>query len=439
MARRALARGEFGDVKLSGLVDGGWVKEDTIRTEKLKPSKWRATVLYQDGKAKRPRPMAVEDTSKERARTRLTARMAEAKTATDTGTVRGSSTVEGAVQEYVKRIDAGLLRNTRTGVLVSPSTSRTYRQVANAYVLREESSIRGMLIADVTAADLDEEAEALVAAGLGSHLNHCKVVWSAVFAAAVKARQIPVNPVASMSKIATPKADQRKHGNGAEHDKDRVLSPEESDVIYRKIYEDDDAVRKGIADLILLGMSQGLRIAEAVSIRWEDLDLDADVPTLTVAGTLQHVRGKGIVWHGAPKSAASRRTIPLLGSDVLDMLKRRRDERALSAHHHDAEVQKVRETHVFLSPKGRTPNVDNINKDVRTALDGAGFPWATFHTFRHTLSVRMKSAGVPPIVAGRFLGHTEAVSMGIYTDRGSVPVAVLGVADRLSLPASASA
>ena len=71
MARRALQRGEFGKVKLSGLVNGSWTKEETVKAEKLKPSKWRATVLYQDGRAKRPRPITVEDTSKERATTRI--------------------------------------------------------------------------------------------------------------------------------------------------------------------------------------------------------------------------------------------------------------------------------------------------------------------------------------------------------------------------------
>lgn len=431
MARRALARGEFGEVKLSGLVDGSWTKEATIKAGKMKPTKWRATVLYQDGKAKRPRTITAEDTSKERARTRLTTRMDEEQ-AKSAAPELGKVTLEAAVLQYLADLEAGKPKR-------SPSTIRTYRQVIHAYVLRPTSLVKGMKLADITPLDLMREAQGLADEGKVSHVHHCKAIWSAVFREAVLSGAITVNPVRLMEPLELEKPEVRKHSNGATHDKDRVLSPAESATIYAKIYADGEAVRKGIADLILLGMAQGLRIAEAVSIRWEDLDLDAEVPTLTVAGTLQPVKGQGIIWHPSPKSDASRRTIPLMGQEVIDMLRRRRDERAAMPKHHDPKVQGIRDTHVFLSPKGRIANVDNINKDVRKALDGAGFPWLTYHGFRHTLSVRMKAAGVPPIVAGRFLGHTEQVSMKAYSDRTSAPMAVLGVADQLALPAGAAA
>ncbi|APX32005.1 hypothetical protein BH708_03865 [Brachybacterium sp. P6-10-X1] len=431
MARRALARGEFGDVKLSGLIDGRWVKEETVKAEKLKPSKWKAVVLYQDGKSKRPRPITAEDTSKERARTRITKRM-EQEESKSAAPELGKRTLEEGVKAYLANLEAGKPKR-------SPSTVRTYRQVINAYVLRPTSLVKGMQVADITPLDLMQEAQGLAEEGMVSHVHHCKAIWSAVFREAVMSGAVSVNPVRLMEPLELEKPEVRTHGNGARHEKDRVLSPEESSVIFRKVYEDEDAVRKGIADLILLGMSQGLRIAEAVSIRWEDLDLDSEKPTLTVAGTLQPVKGRGILWHDSPKSDASRRTIPLMGQEVLDMLRRRREERTAMPKHHDSKVQEIRDTHVFLSPKGRVPNVDNINKDVRTALDGAGFPWLTYHGFRHTVSVRMKAAGVPPIVAGRFLGHTEAVSMKSYSDRNSEPMAVLGVADQLALPGAVPA
>lgn len=436
MARRALQRGEFGETKLSGWHQGGWVKEAALKADRIKPDKWRATVLYQDGKAKRPRPLTVEDTSKEKAKTRIEARKEEEKGKVNSAPELGNRTVEEAATAYLEKLNAGKVRNTRTGEPASPSTVRTYRQVVTAYVLRPGSLIKGMKLSDVTAYDLGLEAEALIDDGKGSHLNHCKVVWTAIFSDAAKARAIPVNPVMSMSKTPVPRAAGRTHANGAAHDKNRELSPIESDQLRQKVYADDDAVRKGIADLILLGMSQGLRIAEAASLRWEDLDLDSGRPTLSVVGTLQPVKGEGIVWHDATKSAASTRTIPLLGPAVVAMLRQRRAERTYMPRHHDPKVQAIRDAYVFLSPKGRVANVDNINKDVRTALNEAGFPWATFHTFRHTLSVRMKTAGMPPIVAGRFLGHTEAVSMKNYSDSSSEPMAVLGVADQLALPSA---
>lgn len=428
MARRALQRGEFGETKLSGWHQGGWVKEATLKADRIKPDKWRATVLYQDGKAKRPRPLTVEDTSKENAKNRLEARKKEEK-GKSAAPELGKRTLEESVKAYLEALEAGKPKR-------SPSTVRTYRQVINAYVLRPTSLIKTMQLADITPLDLMREAEAMAEEGMVSHVHHCKAIWSAVFRQAVLSGAMSVNPVRLMEPLELEKPEAREHGNGSKHEKDRELSPAESDQLRQKVYADDDAVRKGIADLILLGMSQGLRIAEAASLRWEDLDLDSDRPTLSVVGTLQPVKGEGIVWHDATKSAASTRTIPLLGPAVVAMLRQRRAERTYMPRHHDAEVRAIRDTYVFLSPKGRVANVDNINKDVRTALDNAGFPWLTYHGFRHTLSVRMKAAGMPPIVAGRFLGHTEAVSMKNYSDSSSEPMAVLGVADQLALPSA---
>lgn len=437
MARRALARGEFGEVKLSGWVNGGWVKEETVKAEKLKTSKWRATVLFQDGKAKRPRPITAEATAKESARAKLTARM-ESEKRQAVSPELGKRTVEEAVNGYLERLESGKVRHKRSGEPVSPETVRTYRQVIKTYVLADDSTVKDMRLADVTAYDLMVEAERLRDADKGAHLNHVKAVWTAVFSPAALAGAIPANPVKSMEPVAVPKPAPRKAKNGAIRDTEYVLSYAETDALIKAVYADREAVRKGIADLILLGVYQGLRIREAVSLRWEDLDMGAEVPTLSVRGLLHTVsgkpRGEGIVWEEGAKSDASVRTIPLMGAPVIDMLRRRREERAAVPKHHNPRVQAIRETYVFLSPKGFMPSVDNIKGDVRLALDGAGFPNITYHNLRHTLSVRMKAAGVAPIRNGWFFGHTEQVSMAHYSQKGGDAMPVLGVAEKLALP-----
>ena len=166
------------ECRLSGWHQGGWVKGAGLKADRIKPDKWRATVLYQDGKAKRPRPLTVEDTSKEKAKTRIEARKEEEKGKVNSAPELGNRTVEEAATAYLEKLNAGKVRNTRTGEPASPSTVRTYRQVVTAYVLRPGSLIKGMKLSDVTAYDLGLEAEALIDDGKGSHLNHCKVVWT---------------------------------------------------------------------------------------------------------------------------------------------------------------------------------------------------------------------------------------------------------------------
>ena len=217
----------------------------------------------------------------------------------------------------------------------------------------------------------------------------------------------------------------RTYSNGEKHDTDRPLTPAEVLELWGKVSQDEKARRLGLDDLVLLGLTQGLRIGEAVSLRWEDLDLDAEVPTLSVRGKLVRVKGQGLVWDPVTKSVLGARTIPLRTAELAMMFRRRRDERDQMERHHDAEVRKIRETHVFLSETGRYMDQDNVNKHLRELFDRAGFKWATFHTLRRTVSAELKRQGVPDSEVARFLGHSERVNRSSYADGTTVPVAVL--------------
>jgi site-specific recombinase XerC len=56
-----------------------------------------------------------------------------------------------------------------------------------------------------------------------------------------------------------------------------------------------------------LMLSLGLRRGEVCGLRWES-DVDLDAGTLTVHGTLQYVRGSGLVWGARRRSQASGRS-----------------------------------------------------------------------------------------------------------------------------------
>ena len=81
-------------------------------------------------------------------------------------------------------------------------------------------------------------------------------------------------------------------------------------------WEERPALLRGRRNVTLLPqivdtmLGTGLRIGECLALRVEDLDLDAEVPTLTVTGTV--VRGaEGLMRQAKPKSDSSRRTISL--------------------------------------------------------------------------------------------------------------------------------
>src|SRR4029450_704065 len=79
------------------------------------------------------------------------------------------------------------------------------------------------------------------------------------------------------------------------------------------------AVERDIPDLVSMLMATGLRIGEALALRWADLDLTAG--TLTVRGTVVRVNGKGLMIKET-KTAAGTRTL-VLPAWCVDMLQLR--------------------------------------------------------------------------------------------------------------------
>ena len=119
----------------------------------------------------------------------------------------------------------------------------------------------------------------------------------------------------------------------------------------------------------------GLRIGEAVELRWKDIVFGSQ-PRVQVRRQYRAVRRskhldqvEDLPDVAGPKSEAGRRDIPLSASLARELWTRR-----------DA-----REDLVFTTKTGKRINRGNLDRDVLgPAVARAGVPWATFHTFRHT-------------------------------------------------------
>src|SRR5699024_12708435 len=72
----------------------------------------------------------------------------------------------------------------------------------------------------------------------------------------------------------------------------------------------------GARDAIALALETGLRIGELTGLRWADIDLAATPPHLRVEGQIERRTGHPPTWVSVPKSAQSRRTIPLADAAV---------------------------------------------------------------------------------------------------------------------------
>src|SRR5579884_1331196 len=122
----------------------------------------------------------------------------------------------------------------------------------------------------------------------------------------------------------------------------------------------------GFKTLLMLLSTSGLRIGEALGLKWSDVDLDGR--SLAVRRAIQRQRGKGLVFIET-KTAASRRTVHLT-SMVVDALL---EHRARQERERYLVGRAWRETDVvFASGVGTPLNPENISQRFQRVVEQAG-------------------------------------------------------------------
>ena len=76
---------------------------------------------------------------------------------------------------------------------------------------------------------------------------------------------------------------------------------------------------------------------------------------------------------------------------------------------------------VFASPRGYLRDPSNTTNDVSELLTAAGHPWATAHTFRHTVATLPDLAGLSAREIADHLGHKRAsMTQDVYMSSRTV-------------------
>ncbi len=160
--------------------------------------------------------------------------------------------------------------------------------------------------------------------------------------------------------------------------------------------------------LFVLALTTGLRRGELLGLRWADVDFEAG--RLSVRRIVVHTQGA--LELGEPKTATSRRTIPV-APGVIAALREHRERQALErtvvgAAYQDQGV-------VFASEVGTLTHPRNIERVYYNHLKRSGARRIRFHDLRHTAASLMILKGVPPKVVSRMLGHASvAFTLQVY-------------------------
>jgi integrase len=176
-----------------------------------------------------------------------------------------------------------------------------------------------------------------------------------------------------------------------ERDTKRALTRAERQHVLEVAAAHEGATSADVVDVVAVLAGTGVRISEALALRWEDVDLTAK--TVMVRGT---------------KNASSKRLLSLP-----DWLAERLSERAEHGGSRGL---------VFPSPGtgdvAKPRDRRNVARVLRDVLDEAGCPWATPHTFRRTVASLLDEAGMPLALAANQLGHSDpSMTARVYLGR----------------------
>lgn len=175
-----------------------------------------------------------------------------------------------------------------------------------------------------------------------------------------------------------------------------ILSPEQIATIIRTA----EARADPLAPYWLLLIVSGMRRTEAVSLRWQDVDLDAG--RITLRG--QYVRdADGVFAWSALKTRAANRTIDLMPSVVARL------------RLHRAAQQPASEL-LFPSVRGKPLASSTVDHYWQRLLDAAGVPRFRLHDLRHTVATMLVSDQEPFAVVAKLLGHSSpSVTVAFYS------------------------
>jgi integrase len=271
----------------------------------------------------------------------------------------------------------------------SARTVELYRQRLAQHIL---PALGPRPVGEVRLAEVRRLVDGLGAAGLApSTVTGVITIFSGLLRFGVRAGHLDRNPVHDLDRDDRPGAKRLSEP--------RYLSPEEIDRLL-------DQLSDTFRPVVYVCVYAGLRISEALGLRWRDIDLEAG--TLTVSGQLGPDGSRVPV-----KTASSAATIEMLPTLVRELRKHRSRQAERGAARISANGL------VFTTSRGRPQSRLNAFRALRTASDTVGLNGderepVGLHDLRHSFAAAaLEHLSLPE--ASYLLRHASArVTAQVY-------------------------
>jgi integrase len=167
----------------------------------------------------------------------------------------------------------------------------------------------------------------------------------------------------------------------------------------------DDPLYPAFVLLLLYGLRRG----EALGLRWQDIDFEAQV----IHVRQQIHRSQRQLRIGPVKTRAGNRDLPLIGLARQALAARKKQQETDRAKLGSAWTDTGL---VFTTRTGRPIEPRNLVRSFVRIRDGHGIRKIRVHAIRHTTASLLKDLGVPPRDAQIILGHAHiSTTQQIYT------------------------
>ena len=222
----------------------------------------------------------------------------------------------------------------------------------------------------------------------------CRTVLSGICRWLVRQGGMPFNPVRDTAPL--------------ELDRDRTakaMTPAQVREWLDLLDADDFARRHDLPELSRFILGTGLRLGEALGVRWDDIDPERG--SVRVERTVVRVKGKGLV-ASRPKTRSSQRVLVLPGWCLTMLLERR------------ARLG-VADGPIFADSLGGYRDRNNVGAAFRRVRTGTEYEWVTSHTFRKTVATLLDSKGASARMIADQLGHSRvSMTQDVYMGRRTV-------------------